>query len=132
MIPKGSVLRIARPTDNLRQLARMYVDGLGFTILSEFSGHNGFDGVILGHAHQPYHLEFTQHRGTTAGGAPTQDNLLVFYVPDRADWNKCCTALAAAGFTEVPAYNDYWNERGKTFEDVDRYRVVIENDSWRK
>lgn len=132
MIPRDAILRIARPTDNLEQLARMYVEGLGFTLLSKFKSHNGFDGVILGHPQHPWHLEFTHHRGTRVGGAPTEDNLLVFYVPDREAWQKACADLAAAGFKEVAAYNEYWSQRGKTYEDVDRYRVVIENDGWRK
>jgi hypothetical protein len=132
MLPKDAVLRIARPTDKLQPLVRMYIDGLGFTVLSEFSGHNGFDGVILGHPAHPWHLEFTHHRGTSVGRAPTQDNLLVFYVPDRDTWQASCTAMTAAGFREVRAYNDYWDQRGKTFEDLDGYRVVIENDTWRK
>lgn len=29
-----------------------------------------------------HHLEFTRKLGHTAGGAPTRDNLLVFYLPD--------------------------------------------------
>lgn len=110
----------------------MYADGLGFERLSEFSGNNGFDGVILGHPHHPYHLEFTQHRGTPAGRAPTHDNLLVFYVPDPDTWSECCASMVAAGFIEVRAFNGYWEQRGKTFEDLDGYRVVIENDRWRK
>jgi hypothetical protein len=131
-LPKDAVLRVARPTDRLEELKRMYVDGLGFELLSEFHGYNGFDGAILGHPRHPYHLEFTHHRGTTVGGAPTKDNLLVFYVPGDEAWRQCCSALAAAGFKEVQAYNNYWDQRGKTFEDIDRYRVVIENDTWRK
>lgn len=110
----------------------MYADGLGFARLSEFSGHNDFDGVILGHPHHAYHLEFTQHRGTSAVRAPTQDNLLVFYVPEPDTWSACCASMRAAGFIEVRAFNDYWDQRGKTFEDLDGYRVVIENDRWRK
>ncbi|MGV3592811.1 MAG: VOC family protein [Gammaproteobacteria bacterium] len=132
MIPAKTVLRIARPTDRLQEIARMYADGLGFEWLSEFSGHNGFDGVIIGHPHHPWHLEFTQHRSTQAGRAPTQDNLLVFYVPDTAAWEACCASMRAAGFAEVPAFNGYWDQRGRTFEDLDGYRVVMENDSWRK
>lgn len=45
---KGSTLRIARPTDNLNELVKMYSQGLGFSILAQFENHEGFDGVILG------------------------------------------------------------------------------------
>lgn len=132
MIPKEAVLRIARPTDRLAEITRMYTNGLGFQLLSKFEGHNGFDGVILGHPQHPYHLEFTHHRGTQVGYAPTQDNLLVFYVPEGNAWVSACEAMLAAGFVEVPSYNDYWDQRGRTFEDPDHYRVVVEQDTWSK
>ncbi len=130
MIPKESVLRVPRPTDRLDELARMYVDGLGFNVLLEVHNHAGFDGVILGHPGHPYHLEFTHHRGTVVGGAPTRDNLLVFYVPHPETWALCCSTMTEAGFKEVVSYNEYWDRLGKTFEDVDGYRVVIQNDTW--
>ena len=79
MIPKSAKLRVARPTDNLAQITQMYVNGLGFELLGEFKGHNGFNGSIIGHAKHNYHLEFTHHIGTKVGHAPSKDNLLVFY-----------------------------------------------------
>jgi prolyl oligopeptidase len=110
----------------------MYVMGLGFEVLSEFCDHEGFDGVILGHPKHPYHLEFTHHNGTIVGGAPTKDNLIIFYVPDRESWLRCCSRMIAAGFKEVISYNEFWDRVGKTFEDVDNYRVVIQNGTWSK
>ena len=52
-------LRVARPTDNLPEVVEFYRDGLGLEVLSSFSGHKDFDGVILGRKGSPYHLEFT-------------------------------------------------------------------------
>lgn len=130
MIPKASILRVARPTDQLREIAQMYVDGLGFEVLFEFQNHAGFDGVIIGQPNQPYHLEFTHHTGTVVGGAPTEDNLLIFFVPDHDEWMARCVKMLAAGFAEVKSYNPYWDQSGKTFEDLDGYRVVIENSAW--
>ena len=78
----GAVLRVARPTDHLTAIAEMYATGLDFTVLAKFEDHEGFDGIILGHPQQPYHLEFTTHRGHQVGTAPTQDHLLVFYLPN--------------------------------------------------
>jgi hypothetical protein len=132
MIPRNSILRVARPTDQLHELAKMYVEGLGFEVLSEFAGHNDFDGVILGHPNHSYHLEFTHHRGTHVGGPPTMDNLLVFYVPDHQEWESCCSSMLAAGFKDVVSYNEYWDQVGKTFADSDGYRVVIQNAQWSK
>ena len=60
---RDHVMRVARPTDNLSQIADMYARGLGLAILTRFTNHAGFDGVILGHPQHPYHLEFTSQRG---------------------------------------------------------------------
>lgn len=126
MIP---ILRVARPTDNLPALLRFYCDGLGLQVLSSFAGHNGFDGVMLGHA-APYHLEFTHRAGHVVGRAPTADNLLVFYLSDAAAWQAAVQRMAAHRFAPVPADNPYWDERGRTFEDPDGYRVVLQLAQW--
>ena len=127
---RNSVLRVARPTDQLEAIATMYIKGLGFECLSQFKNHEGFDGVILGLRSHAYHLEFTQCLGEIAGKAPTKDNLLVFYVPDRAEWTQLCRNMEEAGFDCVTSFNPYWDISGKTFEDVDGYRVVLQNDNW--
>jgi prolyl oligopeptidase len=132
MISRDAVLRVARPTDQLQAITKMYIDGLGFALLGRFHDHDGFDGAIIGHPAHPWHLEFTQHHGVSVGGAPTRDNLLVFYVPDRETWSDCCARMRAAGFREVPSYNLYWDRVGCTFEDLDGYRVVIQNAAWEK
>ena len=128
--PSMIVLRVARPTDRLAEVTQMYVDGLGLSVLGTFADHAGFDGSILGSADAPYHLEFTTRRGHRAGEAPSRDHLLVFYIPDRAEWEARATRLTAAGFREVPSYNPYWDVTGRTFEDVDGYRVVLQNERW--
>jgi hypothetical protein len=130
MLPKTAILRIARPTDNLADVVRMYVDGLGFAVLGEFYNHNKFDGVILGHPQHAYHLEFTHHACTTVGRVPTEDNLLVFYINDYQLWFACCEKMLRAGFNAVVSYNPYWDTDGCTFEDVDGYRVVLQHGDW--
>ena len=80
------ILRVARPSDNLDALLRFYEQGLGLTLLYRFEDHEGFDGIMLGGEGAPYHFEFTRSRGHTAGGAPTPDNLLVFYLPNADEW----------------------------------------------
>ena len=125
-----STMRVARPTDNLEAIAAMYAKGLGFTVLARFEDHRGFDGIILGHLKQPYHLEFTSQRGDRAGKAPSRDHLLAFYIPEKDHWKAQCAQMLAAGFDEVPSYNPYWDLQGKTFEDTDGYRVVLQNAAW--
>lgn len=129
---KDAVLRVARPTDRLHEVVRFYHDGLGFEIIAAFDDHDGFDGRMLGHPHAPWHLEFTQHRDHRAGRAPTQDNLLVFYLPDRAEWEAAVQRMRAAGYSPVPSFNPYWDRQGVTFEDPDGYRVVLQNMAWVK
>jgi catechol 2,3-dioxygenase-like lactoylglutathione lyase family enzyme len=123
-------LRIARPSDHISALIKFYREGLGFELLFEFKDHDGFDGVMLGHKSAPYHLEFTRKQGHSAGRAPTADNLLVFYLPDRAEWSGAVARLQDAGYQPVAGFNPYWDKNGKTFEDPDGYRIVLQNAQW--
>ncbi len=127
---QAPVLRVARPTDNISRLRNFYETGLGFVQLAAFEDHQGFDGLILGHAQWPYHLEFTHQRGHTIGRAPSADNLIVLYLPDHADWVAATTRMQRAGFDPAPSYNPYWDKDGRTFEDPDGYRIVLQNASW--
>jgi hypothetical protein len=124
------VLRVARPTDDISRLRPFYEAGLGFIELASFAAHEGFDGLILGHPTWPYHLEFTHQRGHMVGRAPSPDNLLVFYLPERGEWEQAVAQMEAAGFAVVPSYNPYWDVSGRTFEDPDGYRVVLQNAGW--
>ena len=122
--------RVARPTDDLDAVTRFYRDGLGFAVVGEFEDHDGFDGIMLGHAGACYHLEFTRKHGHDAGRAPTDDNLLVFYVTDQEEWEKAVRRMEALGHHSVEPANPYWKTRGKTFADPDGYRVVLQNAAW--
>lgn len=129
-MPIVPVLRVARPTNNLTALLPFYRDGLGFAVIGHFEAHNGFDGLMLGHPQAPYHLEFTQEHGQPAGGAPSAEHLLVFYLPGPAEWEAAVQRMRAAGFAPVPAHNPYWEQQGQTFEDPDGYRVVLQGAAW--
>jgi len=123
-------LRVARPTDRFEDILRFYRDGLGLTVLGSFEDHAGFDGVMLGHRGQQYHLEFTRKHGHVAGRAPTPDNLLVFYLPDTEQWSAAVERMRSCGYDPVNSFNPYWDRQGKTFEDPDGYRVVLQNGAW--
>ena len=123
-------LRVARPTDNLVAVVKFYRDGLGFEVLYEFKDHDGFYGMMLGGKGAAYHLEFTSRVGHKAGRAPTQDNLLVFYLPDQPGWKAAVARLENTGHKAVKAFNPYWDKNGRTFEDPDGYRVVLQNAEW--
>ncbi|KAJ4344082.1 hypothetical protein N0V95_006374 [Ascochyta clinopodiicola] len=125
-------LRIARPTRSIAGLLHFYTTGLGFQIIGSFEKHAGFNGVMLGHPSLPYHLEFTEEEGHDPGRAPTQENLLVFYLPDEEDWTSAIRKMENAGFDSVESYNPYWDAegQGKTFADADGYRVVFWLGAW--
>jgi catechol 2,3-dioxygenase-like lactoylglutathione lyase family enzyme len=125
-----TILRVARATDRVDEVVRFYVEGLGFDKLGSFADHEGFDGVMLGRPGAPYHLEFTHQRGQTVGHAPTPENLLVFYLPDDSEWTSAVNRMEAAGYKSVPSLNPYWDRRGRTFEDPDGYRVVLQHADW--
>ncbi|RZK90315.1 MAG: VOC family protein [Hymenobacter sp.] len=127
MLPK---LRIARPTNNLLALRRFYLEGLGLQELYAFRGHDGFDGLMVGHPQASYHLEFTQQIGHSVPNAPTAENLLVFYLPELAEWEAATARMRAQGYAPVPAHNAYWDQKGLTFEDPDGYRVVLQQATW--
>jgi len=125
-----TTLRVARPTDQLDAVVRFYTVGLGLIPLASFEDHDGFDGVMLGIPGASHHLEFTRKKGHLAGCAPTADNLLVFYLPDAEQWREAIDRMIAAGYESVSSFNPYWDRAGRTFEDPDGYRVVLQNASW--
>ncbi|HZZ32195.1 MAG TPA: VOC family protein [Phenylobacterium sp.] len=115
-IPK---LRVARPTDDIDALLSFYRDGFGLSVLYRFAGHVGFDGAILGAPGAPFHFEFTRAQSHSAGRAPTQDHLIVLYLPDDGVWRAAIERFRAAGFEPVRPLNPYWGIHGATFEDPD-------------
>jgi hypothetical protein len=127
MIPIDAVMRVARPTDNLEQITKMYADGLGFEVIGGFDGHGDFSGRMLGHPKHHYHLEFTTHSKEKAGRAPTLENILVYYVPDDVEFDRAIDRISSSGFKKVDSFNPYWEGDAQTFEDLDGYRVVINN-----
>jgi hypothetical protein len=99
-------------------------------LLGNFENHEGFDGIMLGHADSLYHLEFTRHRNSSITPTPTAEDLLVFYVPDTNTWKSCIGRLEKLGIKSVAAHNPYWDRKGRTYSDPDGYRIVIQNSSW--
>lgn len=124
------VLRVARPTNDMEMVLKFYCDGVGLDVIYEFHDHAGFDGIMLGRSGAPYHLEFTQVEGHTVPGAPSQDNLLVFYLPDAGKYRSAVERMRALGYSPVPSFNPYWDVKGTTFEDGEGYRVVFYNGVW--
>jgi catechol 2,3-dioxygenase-like lactoylglutathione lyase family enzyme len=123
-------LRIARPVSSLTRSVAMYRAGLGLQEIGRFENHDGFDGVMLGYPGLDYHFELTYCRAHPVAPAPTPEDLIVFYLPDAAAWRETCARMRNAGFVEVASFNPYWQQRGRTFQDPDGYRVVLEQAGW--
>ena len=123
-------LRIARSVKDIERTKDMYCRGLGLRVIGSFENHDGFDGVMLGVAGADYHFEFTHCRTHPVLPRPTVEDLAVFYVPSVSEWQAMCDSMLAAGFTQVTAFNPYWEARGRTFEDCDGYRVVLQQAEW--
>src|SRR4029079_7920781 len=52
-------VRVARPTDKLDDVVHFYRTDLGLPELDRFSGHAGYEGVMLGLPGTDHHLEVT-------------------------------------------------------------------------
>jgi catechol 2,3-dioxygenase-like lactoylglutathione lyase family enzyme len=123
-------MRVARISNDLTEIKRFYHDGLGFEIIASFIDHDGFDGIMLGHPGWQYHLEFTHKRGQQDIKPPAEENLLVFYLPNRPQWQASVDCLLSYGYRSTESENPYWQVRGKTFLDPDGYLVVLQNAAW--
>jgi hypothetical protein len=104
----------------------MYCRGLGLRVVGSFEDHDGFDGAMLGVAGASYHFEFTYCRTHPVVPAPTPEDLVVFYIPVLAEWQTACACMSAAGFKQVASFNPYWEQQGRTYEDPDGYRIVLQ------
>ena len=82
---------------------------------------------MIGLPDASYHLEFTQHIDGSPCPAPTRDNLLVLYIPNRQTIQRIAENLHAMGYPEVEPENPYWEEKGVTIEDPDGWRIVLMN-----
>ena len=132
MRPGAPQLRVARPVSDLARSEILYCHGLGLQVIDRFENHEGFDGIMLGLPGANYHFEFTRCSEHPVVPRPTDEDLVVFYIPSRPEWESACKNMIAAGFKPVASFNPYWDVRGRTFEDPDGYRVVLQNDAWGK
>lgn len=120
-------VRIARPTDKFEEIIDFYVNGLGLEEIGRFEKHQGYDGVIIGLPNADYHLEFTRHEEGSPCPAPSNDNLLVFYITNKDEIYAIYERLRNMGFEAVAPENNYWKEKGITIEDPDGWRIVLMN-----
>lgn len=117
-------VRIARPTNQMEKVMEFYEKGVCLKRIGEFQ-HNGYHGVMYGLPDSSYHLEFTTHKDALPCPAPTDDNLLVFYLTDLLALENAKKRLQWIGYREVEPVNPYWKKQGATFADPDGWRIVF-------
>jgi len=134
-------IRIARPTRNIGQAQRFYVDGLGMEVLyrvtPEDAAHEASehvdDLIMLGWPNASWHLEIvldlTKDAANLCLPQPTVEDLLVVYMDGPID-RKAVGKLVSAGGKEVRPKNPYWEQWGVTVEDPDGYRLVLSQRQW--
>ncbi|WP_417518742.1 VOC family protein [Minwuia sp.] len=127
MISASTPLRVVRPTRDIDAVHRFYVGLLGLTEVYRFEDKDGFDGLIVSIPGADYQLAFTRQHTDPEPPRPGPENQIVFYMPDRSQWQRMVNRLAESGVAQVRPGNPYWLENGATFEDPDGYRIVLQN-----
>ena len=92
---------------------------------SEWVGHEGYDGLVVGDPQGGWQAEFIHEHAHAAPPVPGREHLLVFYVADRAALAARAAAMDAAGWPRAVPGNPYWSRHGVTYADPDGYHVVL-------
>lgn len=50
----------------------------------------------------------------------------MFYLPDGQQWQDAVNRMISVGYEPLASFNPYWDRAGRTFEDPDGYRVVLQ------
>jgi catechol 2,3-dioxygenase-like lactoylglutathione lyase family enzyme len=127
----SSHLRIARPTRNLAQAERFWVDGLQLDVLYRAAPDTDSNHALLmvGWHDAAWHLELIEDPDEETPPSPTEEDLLVLYLGGPID-HDVIERLLAAGGERVPSHNPYWDQWGVTLQDPDGYRLVLSHRSW--
>ncbi|WP_372756391.1 VOC family protein [Mariniflexile sp.] len=127
LIENAIQFRIARPTNQLAAIKIFYIEGLGFKEIGSFTEHEGYSGIMLGFPNSQYHLEFTTHKDGEQLPPPTKENLLVLYFDTVEKYTKANERLLQMGINQVEPINPYWIDKSQTYEDPDKWRIVLFN-----
>jgi catechol 2,3-dioxygenase-like lactoylglutathione lyase family enzyme len=119
-------VRRARQTGRLEDVVAFYRDGLGLPEIGRFTGHDGYDGVLLDLPGTGAHLEFTATAHVPVP-RPHVEDLLVLYLGSQDEVDRL---VDRSGAVPVPSANPYWDRVGVTIEDPDGFRVVLVSGEW--
>ena len=117
-------LRVARHTNNLKQIEDFYVNILGFERLGGFQEHHNYDGVFIGKSGLDWHFEFTQSK-IEASHIFDEDDITVLYPKTILEYNELIERVIHNNISTMTAINPFWNENGKMIQDPDGYRIVV-------
>lgn len=127
----SSHLRVARPSRDLRAAERFWVGGLGLEVLfrADSSAEGGHALLMAGWPEAAWHLELVEDPDGETPASPTEEDLLVLFLNGEVSADVV-SRLVAAGGTQVPSRNPYWDHGGITIEDPDGYRLVLTSRRW--
>lgn len=108
----------------------MYCRGLGVQILARFENHAGFDGVIVGFPGSNYHFEFTRCRTHPIMASPTPEGFVRILRAGSGAVESAVRQYAGRGIQIIVLVQSYWDQRGRTYEDEDGYRMVVQQAAW--
>ncbi|MEO7976409.1 VOC family protein [Flavobacterium sp.] len=120
------ILRVARHTNDLKNIEDFYIKILGFERLGGFQNHNNYDGVFIGKPDLDWHFEFTKSH-VNANHLSDEDDIIVLYPKTDLEYNFLINKILINNISIITAINPYWKENGKMFLDPDGYRIVISN-----
>jgi catechol 2,3-dioxygenase-like lactoylglutathione lyase family enzyme len=120
-----AAMRVARPVADVAESLHFYVEILGLRHLGGFDDHDGYSGAFVGVEGADWHLEFTSQAGGSAVGAPTDEDLLVLYLP-AAQLQAAAVRFTHSGVQTVDHENPYWAQvSALVFRDPDGYLLVL-------
>jgi GNAT superfamily N-acetyltransferase/catechol 2,3-dioxygenase-like lactoylglutathione lyase family enzyme len=119
-------VRVARQTGRLDEIVTFYREGLGLAQIDHFTGHAGYDGVMLELPGTGAHLDFTATEHSSPP-LPHLEDLLVLYVGDQRTVDELVARLAVA---PISSENPYSDQVGVTVCDPDGFRVVLVGQTW--
>ena len=118
------IFRAARHTNNIDKIISFYTKVLGFEILGQFKGHEGYDGIFIGPEGADWHLEFTTSQQQSEQKY-NENDILVFYPTTTDEYGAIIYRIKKNNIAAVKPRNPYWAKNGIMVTDPDGFNVVI-------
>lgn len=116
--------RRAQHTPDLREIIAFYTSILGFSVLGEFTNHDGYNGVFLGFEEENWELEFTED-GIEPIHSRDEDDLLVFYPTSKKQFETIVQTIQSTQLKVYEPKNPYWKIHGIYIKDPDGFGIIV-------